>query len=63
MKLENFVREEKNEANMLGKDFESTVDGSCEVGLRCRSFLIEFQSLQGFEDNEEISEELKTFLA
>ena len=36
MKFENFVREEleKNEANMSGKDFESTVDGSCEVGLR-----------------------------
>ena len=54
---------ERNEANMSGKEFESTVDGSCEVGLRWRSLLIEFQSLRGFEDDEEMSEELKTFLA
>ena len=48
---------------MSGKDFESTVDGSCEVGLRCRRLFIEFQSLRGFGDDEEMSDELKTFLA
>jgi len=26
---------EKKDANMLGKDLESMVDGSCDLGLRC----------------------------
>jgi len=52
---------EKKDANMLGKDLESIVDGSCDFGLRRRSLLMEFQSLRGSEDDDEISEELKTF--
>ena len=48
---------------MFGKDLESMVDGSCDVGLRCRSLLIEFQSLRGSDDDDEMSEELKTCLA
>jgi len=47
---------------MLGKDLESMVDESCDLGLRCRSLLMEFQSLRGSEDDDEIGEELKTLL-
>jgi len=48
---------------MLGRDLDSMLEGSCDMGLRRRSLLIEFQSLRGFLEEDEMSEELKTFLA
>ena len=44
---------------MLGKDLESMMDGSCDLGLRLGSLLIEFQSLRESDDDDEISEVLK----
>jgi len=53
----------KKEANMLARDLDSMLEGSCDIGLRLRSLLIEFQSLRGFLEEDEMSEKLKTFLA
>jgi len=49
---------EKKLANIESRDLKSMLDGSWEIGLRCRSLLMEFQSLRGFEEMEEISDEL-----
>jgi len=54
---------EKKLANMEGRDLKSILDGSWEIGMRCRSLLMELQSLRGFEEEEEISDELKCLLA
>jgi hypothetical protein len=48
---------------MSDMEEESMVDGSCGIGLRWRSLLIEFHSVRGFVVDDEISEELKIFLA
>jgi hypothetical protein len=47
---------------MLGRDLKSMVDESSGTDLRRRSLLIEFQSLRGSDDDDEMSEEFKTFL-
>ena len=54
---------EKKVANLWGRDLESMLDGSRAADLRWRRLLIVFQSLRGLEEDEEMSEELKTFLA
>ena len=60
MNFENLF--EEKETNMFGKDLELMVDGSCDVGLRWKSLLIELQSLRGSDDDDdEMSEELKIF--
>jgi len=53
----------KKLANMEGRDLKSVLDDSWEIGLRCRSLLMVCQSLQGFEEEEEISDELKSLMA
>jgi len=48
---------------MIGKNLESMDDRSYNIGLRLRSLFMEFQSLQGSNNDDELSGELKTFLA
>ena len=61
MKFDDFVIEESSKHVRHGGGIYGRC--SCDIGLRWRSLLIELHSVRGFVVDDEISEELKIFLA
>jgi len=57
------ILSEKKVANICDSDWEEASEGRRGVGLTFKDSIMEFQSLQGFEEEEAIKEALKRFLA